>query len=368
MWNRSSGLIKSRRVLLVLIAVYCLLSIGLAFDLSPSNLKPGQKMTITGTAKPGEELKFESSFRMDLPVKDNGYEFETTVQIPQKPNRLTVTAKNIQDFNAGVKMIIWITKSFQVNDGTIRLSQADVPPGSYSLKMFGKAIAGSSSVPVDINAETQVKADSDGKYSLVIDTMGIPAGEYHIKGAGDTKTIRLGDTGSSIISESEKISSDSSTEDDDAFSAKKQENNGVGINEETVQWYAGQAGIQIRNSSQYDWAKEMLKKRLAGGYWKIIAQGEPLTEEAGDCQQKYCLVRGADACSVCREKDIILHGGKTATDLSSSKVETHVAPSKPNNPQSRSISSEEDCNSITGRIENWLGGWMSMLYGLLPGP
>jgi hypothetical protein len=335
------------------------------------NPEPGQKIMISGTTKPGEALKFESSFRMNLPVRDNGYEYETTVQIPQKPNRLTVTARNVQDFNAGVKMIIWITKSFQVKDGTISLSQADVPPGSYSLKMFGKAIPGSSEVPVDIKAQTQVNADSDGKYSLIIDTTGIPAGEYHIRGAGDTKTIRLGKGGSSFISDSENWTSDSSnTESTEIFSTKEQENTGIGINKETVQWYASMAGIQIKNSSQYDQAEKMLKKRLDGGYWKIIAQGEPLTEEAGDCQQKYCLVRGADACTICREKDILLRGSRAASNLSSSGVNSPVVLSKPNNPRSRSLSTEEHNDKehndgIISRIGNWLGGWMSMLYNLL---
>ena len=366
MLRRSIRCIKARRILLALIAVYSLLFIALAFDLTPMNPEPGQKITISGTAKPGEALKFESSFRMNLPVKDNGYEYETTVQIPQKPNRLTVTAKNVQDFNAGVKMIIWITKSFQVKDGTIRLSQADVPPGSYSLKMFGNAIPGSSEVTVDINADTQINADSDGKYSLVIDTSGIPEGEYHIRGTGETKTIRIGDGGSSFISDSKKSTSDSgntvSTED---FSKKEHENTGIGINRDTVQWYAKLTGFQIKNSSQYDQAEKILKKRLDGGYWKIIAQGEPLTEEAGDCQQEYCLVRGADACTVCREKDIILHASSATSNLSSTKVDSHVASSKPNNPQSRSISIEENNDSLMSRIGNWLGGWMSMLYGLL---
>lgn len=366
MLERSTRLIKARRIFLALIAIQSLLFIGLAFDLTPESPQPGQKITISGTTKPGEALKFESSFSMNLPVKDNGYEYETTVQIPQKPNRFTVTAKNVQDFNAGVKMIIWITKSFQVKGGTISLSQADVPPGSYSLKMFGNAISGSSIIPVDIKAETQVSADSDGKYSLVIDTTGIPEGEYHIRGAGDTKTISLGGIGSSFISYSKKGTSDSgSSEDTDPLSTNEQENAGIGIDKDTVQWYAELQGFQIKNSSQYDQAENMLKMRLKGGYWKIIAQGEPLTEEAGDCQQKYCLVRGADACSVCREKDIILHASRTATNLSSSRAFSPVAPSKLNNPQSRSITIEENNDSIIDIIGNWLGGWMSTLYGLL---
>ena len=81
----------------------------------------------------------------------------------------------------------------------------------------------------------------------------------------------------------------------------------VEIDQKTVQWYARQIGLKYENSSQYDTAEKLLKERLRGGYWKLIARGEALTEEAGDCQQEYCLVRGVDACTVCRDKD---HGLK----------------------------------------------------------
>lgn len=182
---------------LIAIIIYVVIPVGLAFELSPENPAPGQEVTLTGTGKPGEELSFQSSFTMNLPVTGGEYGYETTILVPQKPNRFTVSANNVQDFYAGVKFGIWITKSFQVSGGTIRLSQADVPPGRYNLKMFGKALPGSTEVPVNIEAQTQVKADSAGTYKLAIDTKGIPAGDYRIQGAGDVKTIRLGGGSSS---------------------------------------------------------------------------------------------------------------------------------------------------------------------------
>ena len=70
-------------------------------------------MVLTGVAKPGSQLSFQSSFTMNLPVTAGKYEYETTVEIPQKPNRFSVAARNVEDFNAGVKFGIWITKSFK---------------------------------------------------------------------------------------------------------------------------------------------------------------------------------------------------------------------------------------------------------------
>jgi hypothetical protein len=174
------------------LVIFAMASLSSAFDLSPSQANPGDKITLTGTASPGELLSFSSSFSMNLPVTGGQYSYETSVVVPQTPNRFSVTARNVQDLNAGVKLVIWITKRFEAQGGTVSLSQANVPQGQYNLKVFGQAQEGASTVPVDVTAETGVKADENGAYSLVIDTSGIPSGEYRIEGAGETKTIPIG--------------------------------------------------------------------------------------------------------------------------------------------------------------------------------
>ncbi|MBN1235722.1 MAG: hypothetical protein JW999_06690 [Methanotrichaceae archaeon] len=369
--------------ILAAVFIYIFISIGFAFELSPANPSPGQDVTLTGTAQPGEELSFQSSFTMNLPVTGGEYKYETTVEVPQKPNRFTVSAKNVQDFNAGVKIGIWITKSFQASGGTARISQADVPPGRYNLKMFGKALPGSTVVPVNVQAQTQVQADPEGKYKLIIDTSGVPSGDYRIQGAGDAKTIRLGDAGSAPTStlaeangwnenaasgnkasNSKNGASGTSRSGTDGTLAEKQEAKPVGINRDTVQWYAGETGLEIKNDSQYDEAEKLLKKRLSGGYWKIIAQGQPLTEEAGDCLQKYCLVRGADACTVCREKDIILKSGQPSNYLSSNLSRNKSSLSAVSENQSMPYSGKpERDKSIMSMISDWINGLLSQLFG-----
>lgn len=338
---------------MVAIFIYLAIAVGLAFEISPTNPAPGQEVTITGMTKPGEELSFQSSFTMNLPVTGGEYGYETTIQVPQKPNRFTVSANNVQDFYAGVKLGIWITKSFPASAGTARISQADVPPGRYNLKMFGKALPGSTEVPVNIEAQTQVKADSAGKYKLAIDTTGIPAGDYRIQGAGDAKTIRLGGGGSAPAS-----APAAGNEDAGETLLKKQEKKPVEINRETVEWYAGLIGFEIKNASQYDEAEKLLKKRLFGGYWKIISRGEPLTEEAGDCSEKYCLVRGADACDVCREKDIILKGGQPSQQ--SSRSETGLPALSANQSSSQSEKSKPGSGFLS-TVANWIRGLLGTL-------
>lgn len=338
---------------LVAIFIIMAISVGLAFELSPENPTPGQEVILTGTAKPGEELTFQSSFTMDLPVTGGEYGYETTVQVPQKPNRFTVSANNVQDFYAGVKFGIWITKSFQASGGTVRISQADVPPGRYNLKVFGKALPGSTQVPLNIEAQTQVHSDFAGKYKLIIDTSGIPAGDYRIQGAGDAKAIRLGGGSSSV---SPLINSNEWNENE--APSKKQVSEHVEINREIIEWYAGQIGFEIENASRYDEAEKLLKKRLSGGYWKIVSRGEPLTEEAGDCPEKYCLVRGTGACDVCREKDIIIKGGQPSRQ--SSRSDTSLSALSANQSSSQSGKPPQSSGFLSV-----LAYWIRRLLGML---
>jgi len=169
-----------------------LISWALALDVSPNNSSPGSKINIAGTAPPGTQVDLQSSFQMNLPVSAGRYEYETSVEVPHQPNRFTVSASNIKDLGVGVKMVIWLTKSFDAPDGKATLSQSNVPPGRYTVKLFGESLPGATSVPVKVSADTTVQADSKGQYSLVLDTTGVPAGDYTIAGGGESRVIHLG--------------------------------------------------------------------------------------------------------------------------------------------------------------------------------
>ncbi|MFB3764161.1 MAG: hypothetical protein ACE14P_02820 [Methanotrichaceae archaeon] len=279
-----------------------------AFDISPSNPQIGDKITITGTAVPGEQLNFRSGFSMDLPVSNGQYEYETSVEIPQTPNKLTVTARNVKDMNLGVKMIIWITKRLEASGGTASISQSNVPPGRYDLKMFGTATDGASKVAVEVDAETAVLADSSGKYSLIIDTSGIPRGDYRIEGGGDFKIVHIGGTSSTSSSGESSAGHDSS----EGISSLHIDENAPGkeITSDVIAWYAGGHGLDPENTTQYTEAERQLMAMTSGGYWKVIARGEPFTEKAGNCEDKYCLVRGKGACTTCRYEEMLAISNK----------------------------------------------------------
>jgi hypothetical protein len=289
--------------------IAAILPLSCAFEVSPNSPSPGETITISGRASPGQEISLSTSFGMGLPVEEGRYEYQTKVTVPQTPNRITVAAENVKDFNAGIKLGIWITKGFPPSGGKVRLSQANVPAGEYNLKMFGEAQPGSGEVGIEVEAETRVKADSQGRYALDVDTSGIPAGEYRIEVAGEAKNIQIGGTASSVSvasSPSKPTASRPQTESDLAQGSSRAKS--LEITLDVVRWYANETGLKIENQSQFDQAERLLEKRLAGGYWKIIVRGEPLTEEAGNCLQQYCLVRSKGTCTGCRDKEIIVKG------------------------------------------------------------
>ncbi len=233
--------------------------------------------------------------------------YETSLQIPQKPNEFTISVSDIKDLNVGVKIIFWITKRFEASSGKVSISQANIPPGNYDVRMFGVAQEGVSVVPVEIEAETSVMADPQGEYTLVIDTSGMPSGEYRIEGQGQAKTIRIG--------QSQADRSDGDNEHSSASQVEQRPSTSQ-ITEETVRWYAGQIKLDPGDPDQYARAERLLKIRLSGDYWRIITKGEPLTEAAGNCEESYCLVRGIDACRECREKDMLISSGEKSNESS----------------------------------------------------
>ena len=66
------------------------------------------------------------------------------------------------------------------------------------MKIFGEAASGAHFVPVELSAETSVKADSGGGYRLIIDTSGIPVGDYRIECPGEVKVLRIGGIGEQV--------------------------------------------------------------------------------------------------------------------------------------------------------------------------
>ncbi|WP_369425548.1 hypothetical protein [Methanothrix sp.] len=339
------------RLLRLITAVLLLIQICSGFEVSPQTVRPGEDITLSGIASPGERVQFRSSFSMDLPVVNGMYGYESTVEIPQKPNRFSVSVKNVQDLSVGVRMGIWITKRIEASGGSVSLSQRDVPPGRYTLKLFGNALPGARYVKVDVAAETEVRADQDGKYRLVIDTSGVPEGEYRIESSGDVKVVRITTGSDGDYDRVPPAVSERRSEEPERVRGE------VSITPEVVRWYANLSGLKVENSSQYQEVESLLRRRLEGGYWKIIRRGEPLTEQAGDCEDEYCLVRGVGACTSCREKDLAILRARSGVSegVNASRTNGSIDSSTEN------IQSQASGRGIRAIID-WLLGLLRILW------
>jgi hypothetical protein len=174
----------------------------LELEIAPKNPEPGDEITISGVASPNQEITIAnqeitiaSSFKDIIQVSAGKYKYDLKdIEIPSKPNSFTVTTKNVKNLRVGVKILIWITKSFPASGGVATLSLGDVPPGNYAIKIFGDAANGASTVDLHVTASLKTKADSNGNFKAKIGTKGLPPGIYTITAKapdGASKTISV---------------------------------------------------------------------------------------------------------------------------------------------------------------------------------
>lgn len=73
-----------------------------------------------------------------------------------------------------------------------------------------------------------------------------------------------------------------------------------------------------------------------------------MTEVAGNCKEEYCLVRGIDACTACKEKDELM------------KTEEEGLPVKAPEKENSTVVAEEEAVSedrgFIGRVMEWIWG------------
>ena len=114
------------------------------------------------------------------------------MKIPEGFNNLfTVEAKGAKNLNVRVKMVLWVTKSSKASGDTATVSQSNVPPGTYKIKIDGNAGEGVSEVNLKITAFQKIKADSNGNFSYSYNTTAVPPGNFEVKVGDITKEITL---------------------------------------------------------------------------------------------------------------------------------------------------------------------------------
>lgn len=190
---------ETAKVLIFLLLVFALNSLMAApaaakvteWEVSPENPVVGDTIWIRGEADPDEEIEVLVSFEKEAEVLKGKYEYHLKdVVIPGGfKNRFIVEAKGAENLNVRVKILLWVAKSAEAKGATATVSQSSVPPGTYPIKIDGKAKA--SSVDLKITALQTIKADSEGKLSYSYKTNAVPPGKFEIKLGGITKEITL---------------------------------------------------------------------------------------------------------------------------------------------------------------------------------
>lgn len=186
---------ENLKFLLLLSVFLCLIiSPGAAassgWEIVPENPVVGDIMEIRGTGFTGENAEVMVTFEKEVQVEDGSYEYLLEdVIIPGANNRFTVQAIGADDLNVRAKMLLWITKTAEAEDGIAAVSQKDIPSGTYKIRIDGKSSA--SSVKLKITALQEVEVDSGGNISYKYETGSIPAGNFEVKVEGSAKQVEL---------------------------------------------------------------------------------------------------------------------------------------------------------------------------------
>ena len=170
------------------------------WELIPENPVAGDIMEIRGTGFAGEAVKVVVTFEKEVQVLDGRYEYllEDIIIPSGFGNSFIVQATGADDLNVRAKMLLWITKTGKAKDGIATVSQTNVPPGTYKIRMDGKASA--PNVKLKITASQEVEVDSGGSFSYTYNTKSIPPGIFEVEVGGIAKQVEL-KPGESLSSE-----------------------------------------------------------------------------------------------------------------------------------------------------------------------
>jgi hypothetical protein len=199
-----------------------------SWDFSPQEPVCGDIISIKGSASPEENVDVFVTFEKNVPVSSGKFEYILEdVKIPGGlNNRFTVEARGAKNLNVRVKMIIWVTKHSEASGNAATVSQSNVPPGTYIIKIDGDAAEGTSNVDLRITAFQGMKADSKGDFSYSYNTKAVPSGDFEIQVGDITKKETIQPVGnsdltshsSSVSLSSTKTGSSSSKENKSALS------------------------------------------------------------------------------------------------------------------------------------------------------
>jgi len=182
--------------LLFLFLVLALISpvYGMNLSVSPESPYVGDDIILKGDADAPNQILWPTvTFEKTVGVSNGIYDYNLPgIEIPSGENNFVVTSRNVKDLYVGVVLLITWSKSVTADENNIAtISQSNVPSGTHNIRIFGNAADGVTSVPLTITASTKINADTQGNFSSIYSTSGIPAGNFNLTVGTITRTITL---------------------------------------------------------------------------------------------------------------------------------------------------------------------------------
>jgi hypothetical protein len=203
----SSTLIILPLFLLILVLITITSAEVTELNVTPEVVLEGETLLVSGKASPGEEVWLNSSFVITLPVSDGEYRGEFNgIDIPAGEKKFSVTAEKIKNIRISIYPIFWRTIEYPLDgplnatNGTATISISfPVTWGGITIDIYGKKNVGvygdaadsATSVTLTTDMSIKVTADSNGNFSLDINTGGVPPGEFLITAGGKEKTVHI---------------------------------------------------------------------------------------------------------------------------------------------------------------------------------
>lgn len=127
-----------------------------------------------------------------------GYEYELPgITVPRKPNDFTVTVLGARDLSVGLKKLqgertrTWVSSQVQADrDGKATITSDLISPnGVYHVKIFGRAQDNVTAVQLVMTLVKKVVVS--GRFSIGVNTSGLPSGDYTLDVRALNGTFRL---------------------------------------------------------------------------------------------------------------------------------------------------------------------------------
>ncbi len=177
-------------------------------NVNPSVVVQGETLSISGKARPNEEVWLKSSFVISLPVSEGKYSEEFKgIYFPAGKKTFSVRAENIKDIRVSLGPILFLGTFEYPLDGPQKATNGiatlsiSLPvsvlgftinvDGEKDVKVYGAALDDATSVILTTDMAIKVTADKNGDFKLDINTKGVPLGELSIAAGGKEKTVQI---------------------------------------------------------------------------------------------------------------------------------------------------------------------------------